>query len=197
MTKKDPSTMNHPGAALAAVTGMKVSEFGPHMRGLTDRQRAFVLAVLESGKHNFTEAAAAAGYSSKSYNSLRVCASNLAHDSRIQSAMQEEARRRIHSSSIMAVSTLIEIANDDTAKAGDRLKAAGMLMDRCGLHATTEHKMTVENVSRNDREELEKIKATLVARGIDPMPLLKGFNLVIDAEAVEVIDGSEGIEDLI
>lgn len=140
-------------------------KWGPAMSALrTDHHRAFVLALMEQvGEPNATLAAEVAGFGGESPVGLRVTAHRLIHDDRIQAAIQEEARKRLISGGLMASAELLRIVADRGHK--DQLKAIGMLMDRAGMHALTEHKVTVENVS--DREALARINQRLAEMGFD------------------------------
>jgi len=125
------------------------------MKALNERQRLFVLAILDQGsKPDATAAAKKAGYATESTESLWVQAHRLSHDNRVQSAILEEARKRLQTGTIAAVSLLMETISDETADRGHRLKAAQMLLDRGGLHVLTEHRIDV--VHSDDRDE--KIK---------------------------------------
>lgn len=174
-------------------------QLGPAMKALpTDRMRAFVMALLSLGNNDNTAAANAAGYSAESQNGLRVTAHRLAHDERILAAVQEEARRRIRSGAIMASSHLLNIADNPSHK--DQLKAIDMLLNRAGLHATSEHKVTVEHVDANEKEALARINAKMTALGFDDDQKKKmlGSYGITDVEFVEVVQPtSEGLEDLL
>ena len=165
--------------------------YGPCMRALTERQRLFVLYLLETGSNNHTRAAAFAGYASENENALRVTAHRLAHDDKVQAAMHEEAQRRMRASAIMATSRLLEIANNPKHK--DQLKAIGMVLNRTGLHEHTEHKVTVEH-QMNDAEMVVRIRELCREMDLDPVKLLGAK--VMDAE-FEVVGSTAGLEDVI
>jgi phage terminase small subunit len=154
-------------------------EMGPKMSALTTKQQAFIVAIMELGTRDFTRAAAAAGYSEGgSHGALKVTAFRLAHDPRIQEAMFEFSQRRMNSGGPIAVDVVFEIMTDPTHK--DRLKAAQIFLDRTGLHAKSEHKVTVEDVSKTDeamvarflhlakqnKMPIEQIRATLEGTGV-------------------------------
>ena len=177
-------------ATRTAVVMRGEANFGPAMSALTEKQRLFVLYLLESGSDNHTRAAAFAGYASESENSLRVTAHRLAHDAKVQAAMHEEAQRRMRASAIMASSRLIEIANNPMHK--DQLRAIGMLLNRVGLHEASEHKVTVEH-TMSDSEMRARIVTLCNEMGIDPAKML-GHDApkAIEADYVEVTDPVEG-----
>ena len=172
-------------AAIEIVEG----RWGPHMAALTERQRAFVSAIMEMGDNNHKRAAAMAGFTGND-NTLRVTGHRLAHDSRVQAAMQEEAQRRLNASTVMAVSVLVNIANDTIMDPKHRIKAAGMIMDRTGLHAKSEHKVVTEDVSRTDEAMVARIKELASMLGIDEKKLLgqdrAARQPIVEAEFTEV-----------
>lgn len=169
--------------------------YGPAMRACTVLQRRFVIALLSQGTANFTQASVEAGYQGDA-RTHSVNGHHLAHNPKIQEAMHEEAKRRLHAGVIPAISTLVEVATDKFHK--DRVKAAGMILNRVGLHEMTEHKVTVENVS--DSAMVERITALSAKLGLDPKKLLgnvamKAEKKAVDAEFEEV--GTTGLEDVL
>jgi phage terminase small subunit len=162
---------------------------GPKMQALTEKQRLFVVAMAELGTFDYTRCARAAGYSAESENGLRVTAHRLAHDEKIQAAMHEEAQRRMNVGGFIGVSVAAEIATDPIHK--DRLKAAGMLMDRSGLHAKSEHTVKVQDQSRTEEALLERAKQLAGELGFNQADVLKAIG-VIDAESREVEEWEGG-----
>lgn len=165
-----------------------IHELGEKMRALpNDRMRRFVIALLELGGIDNTRAARLAGYLGNE-RGLRVQAHALAHDSRILEAIDEEARRRLHSGTIMAVSVLLQIAAGKiSAKVSERLKAVDMMLNRVGISEKTEHTVKVENVGTTDEAMLRRIVHLAGQSGMDPIKLL-GFNPglpIVEAEVVE------------
>jgi phage terminase small subunit len=169
------------GTALAAPAAEY--RLGSRMRALNERQRRFVEALFGGGHANHTQAALIAGYTGDN-ETVRVTAHRLAHDDKIRAAILEEAQRRMDSSGALVASVLIEIASDPTHK--DRLKAALALADRIGLHARTEHKITVEH--QDDKGKIELIKHLADKLGIDPGKLLGRAAEPVDVEFSEVMD---------
>lgn len=163
--------------ALAILTEEKL---GPAMTALTEQQRRFVFALAEDGSANHSRAAATAGYSPDDYGGQRVAGHRLWHDPKIRAAIQEVALARINSAAILAGSVLQEIAENRTLSAGDRLKAAGMILNRSGLHEKTEHKVVVED-TRDPAAMVAEVKAFAARLGLDPKKLL-GEAGIIDAE---------------
>jgi phage terminase small subunit len=162
-----------------------VGKLGPCMEKLNPRQRAFVDAMLDTGGADYTRCAKLAGYVGGE-GGIRVTAHRLAHDERIQAAIQEQARKRMIGAGIMATGVLIDIAGNPAHK--DQLKAATSLLDRAGLHAITESKHTVHNTS--DRaEQIREIAELAREMGADPVKLLGAHGVTIDADFTEIKDG--------
>lgn len=156
------------------------------MKKLNERQRAFVVAMLEFGGTDNTKAARAAGYSDSGGSSIRAQAYRLAHNDDILSAIKEEGQKRLSSSSIMAVNNLLDIANDMGTEKKDRLKAIEMILNRTGFHATSEHKVAVTHKDETTDDQVKRLTVLAKTMGIDPQRLLG--TLVTDAEYVEVED---------
>ena len=169
---------------------------GPAMLALTPRQRAFVVAMLDLPGIDHTAAAERAGYSATSRNSLRVQAHHLLHDEKILDAIQEESRRRLNSSTILAVSVLMEIASNTVLQPKDRLKAAQAILNRTGFNEKTEHHVKVEHRDATEEAMVERIKKFAGVLGLDAK-LLLGQAGVVDAEFHEVETSTEGLEDLL
>lgn len=170
----------HPGIEIPSEYNL-----GPAMKRLSERKQAFVVAMIEFGGNNYTRAARAAGYlDTPGSHSIVVTAHKLAHDEYIQAAIKEEGQKRLNASTIMAVKTLLDIADDVTAEKKDRLKAAEMILNRTGLHATSEHKVAVTHKDETSDEMIKQIRQLSKNLGIDPKKLLGG--VVVDAEFEEV-----------
>jgi len=159
-------------------------KLSPKMVALpTDRMRRFVLALLAQGRRNYTKAYRAAGYTGTA-GALRVGASRLAHDQRIQAALHEEGARRFTALLPMALHVVEAILADEKAKPADRLKVAFGVMDRAGLHTRTETNVPV--TLENDAEMLARIKMLAERCGI-PLESLLGGRLArqIEGECVD------------
>lgn len=150
------------------------------MKKCTPLQRNYVSALLELGSANHKRAALMAGFSGND-NSLRVTAHRVHHDSNVQAAIREEAERRMTGATIMAASVLVETIGDKTQQTKDRLKAAEMLFNRTGLHAKSEHKMTVEH-THDDAAMVARIKLLADSLGLDARKMLGTAGVVVDAE---------------
>ena len=132
-------------------------DFGPKMAALPERMQLFVLALLQQGDRNFAAPAKAAGYSGKSRYYLRVAGCRLAHDERVQAAIQEEARRQLHSLLPMANETVASLMESPEVDPAVKLRAAISIQDRAGLHAVTEQKVTHDYLG-DDPQALREIK---------------------------------------
>jgi hypothetical protein len=175
-----------PAAPVRVIVVPDEGRLGPAMNALaSDRQRAFIIALLENGDNNFSRAARDAGYTGSDQN-IRTAAHRLAHDHDVQLAFDEEAVRRLKSGKIMAVSTLLTLAKT-AAKDSDKLKAIEMLLNRTGLPAQSEHKVTVVDRSKTDEEMILRITQLAESMGMDPQKLLGGpEQKAIDVEFTEV-----------
>lgn len=161
-------------------------KLGPFMKNLNERRRAFVTGMIAFGGIDGTRAAMAAGFSPDNPAAAAVTAHRLLHDEDVLNAIHEEAARRLRSGAIMAVQTLLEIANNTSNEARDRLKAVEMLLNRSGLHAVTEHNVKVEHRDTTDEAMIAKIRMLAKKQGLDPATLLGSAGITIDAEFKEV-----------
>jgi phage terminase small subunit len=168
------------------------AEFGPAMAALNERQRRFVIAMIEHPGCTQGKAAELAGYSTSSDVYLRKTGHALAHDERILAAINEEAGKRMRSAAILAAGVLIDIAGDGDASNKDRMKAAGMLLDRTGFGAAQTINVNKTVTDRTGAGMLERIKALASQHGLDPAKLL-GVNTapVVDGEFSEVEPAGE------
>lgn len=160
------------------------ASFGPAMLALTDKQRAFVLALTMSPDENLTQCAATAGYEGDR-DTLGVTGSRLKNNPRIQAAIHEEADRRLHGAKLLATRVLVDIAGNKDETSAQRLKAVGMILDRVGMAATTEQHIVIEH-RRSESELIQDITALAKKVGMDPQKVLGSVGVVIDADFVEV-----------
>lgn len=173
---------------------------GPAMRALTEKQRSFVYALVETGG-NAAQAAAAAGYGENSHseaareNAYRVRGYQLSHDVKVLAAIKEEAEKRLHSGALLAASALVEMVQDPLNK--NRFKAAESLLNRAGLTVATEHKVVVEHRG-NSQEIGARIRELVRELGAD-LPRLAGADTasIIDAEYSDITPTEDGLEDLL
>lgn len=157
------------------------------MRALpTDLMRRFVIAMLEAPTIDYGACAARAGYSpGGTRESWNATGGRLAHDERVLEAIQEEARNRMASGAIYAVTRLLEIITAGSAAPGVQLRAIEMLLNRVGLHALVEMKTTHNLTLTDDNQLIQKITGLAAQLGINPKVLL-GRAGVVDAEFSEV-----------
>lgn len=164
-------------------------EFGPKMRSLTERQRTFVMVLVEFPALTGAEAARQAGYSDSS-DGAKVRACNLLQDRKIVDAIQEQAGKRLWATSLKAAARMDQlIDSDDEAVA---LKAAAAVLDRSGLAPLQQISINQTVTDRTGMGMLERIKALAAQHGLDPAKLL-GVNTapVVDAEFSEVEPSGE------
>jgi hypothetical protein len=169
----------------AAIPPPPESDYGPKMRALTTNgQRRFVLALLAQTHRDYSAAYLEAGYSSTG-KGTNYCAHRMAHDERIQDALQEEAGRRLKALLPLALHTVETIMENPQAKEADRVKVAFGVLDRSGLSAVVEHKVMVGLAG--DTEMLARIKMLAERNGI-PLEQLLGASMVKTIEHVPVED---------
>lgn len=169
--------------------------FGPAMTACNERERAFVLALLETGS-NMARAAEIAGYGGVE-GSARTAGWRLSHRKRVVAAVKEETETRINLGAAVAGAALLGIVADPLHK--DHYKATVEVLNRAGLQLTTKHEVNV----RDDRSlaQLEQfVLATAEKYGMDPKKLL-GKNegslpAPIDAEFEEV-DEEDDLSDIL
>jgi hypothetical protein len=164
---------------------MDEEEFGPKMSLLTPKQRQFVMAYLSNPWGNAVDWARAAGYSDSS-EAAKVSAHRLLHDPRVMTAAREyAAAHHLDQRGVtMAISVLVnELGNSDPKI---RLAAANSILDRGGVSAKTEHKVTVEHSAG----DMERIALRLAGElGIAPMKLIGGNTVTKNiTENIPVID---------
>lgn len=164
---------------------------GDAMLSITENQRGFVVAMLETGGSNPTRAAAMAGFGGTDM-STRQAAHRLMHNPAVLAAFREEADRRLRSGAILGASVMVEIASD--AKHKDRFKAADRLLASAGLMVEQTHRVIHED-NRSDTE-IERAVAIMAQKfGIDPKKLL-GHSAPIEGE-FEVVGDADGLEDIL
>jgi hypothetical protein len=161
-------------------------EWGPHLEALRDdRQRLFVVHMAAG----FTAANAArsAGYSDTS-EAAKVRAHHLLQNGDVLAALHEVGWRVLRGVSVKAIHALNAVVdNPDDPK---HLIAIGMVLDRTGYAAQTEHKVTVRH--EMDELQLKAIAARFSMETGVPMQKLLGFNDVVDGEFKEVADDEGG-----
>lgn len=163
--------------------------FGPKMKALpNDNWRDFVLLYCAQGRHKASRAYAEV-YDRplpEQQNTNRVEAYKLVHDERVQDAILEVCQRTLRSLAPAAIEVLADVAENGQGlfSASERLKAAGMIMDRTALHGTTEHKTSVEHLGQ-DADQMKRIANMAVMLGLDPAVLL-GRRLAQESNIIDI-----------
>lgn len=168
-------------------------ELGSSMQALTGNQRAFVIALVELGAKNPTQAAMMAGYGGTDA-ARRTAAKELMRNPKVLDAIREEADKRLRSGALLAASRLIEIASNPLDL--NSFKACVELLNRADLIVATKHEVTVTD-NRTTDEVMNTILALAKRNNIDPKTLL-GYNpaeKVVEGEFTEAT--TEGLEDLL
>jgi phage terminase small subunit len=151
------------------------------MSQLTENQRAFVWALVETGGDE-TKAAILAGYGGTP-GSRDVAVHRLMHNTKVLLAIKEVAEATIKGGALLGAAALVEIVRDPSHK--DRLRAADMLLNRSGLIVIQEHKMVVEHRDQSVESIVARIRAMAEGMNVDPRPLLISAGVpqdIIDAE---------------
>jgi phage terminase small subunit len=149
--------------------GMSDEDYGPKMAALSERQRAYIMAMLANPWGDPTKWAREAGYSDH-LEAAKVRGHYLAKDPRISAAAREHAVRYLTEDGVrMACAVLVvELGNPD---AKIRVQAANSILDRGGV--TASHTLKVEH--SHSAADMEKIALRLAGElGIEPMKLIGG-----------------------
>jgi phage terminase small subunit len=172
---------------MSALTPVDDAELGPRMRALaSDKQRAFVLALLETPDLTDDQAFAArvAGYGTpdSSAKSISAIASRLMSDELVHAALCEEAHRRFRGLGRLAVASLDRILRDQKhpKHAHVAVQLASLLWPaQASLKVEHRHEHRHEHrLSSADLERARERIAELAARlGVPP---------IVDAQFTEV-----------
>lgn len=195
--------MSTDGKQITTTQGM-----GPAMAALgSDRQRAFVeaLAELPPGKGLATRAARMAGYAGEA-DVLKVTASRLMRDPKIQDAIVEETKRRLRTLGPAAVSAIEGVLANSLHR--DHYRAAVEVYDRIDpkvtkVEGSIHHTHEIVN---HDKEAVEQLQ-TLQSLKVPEEKLVELFGLngleryrrllatkdaqIVDAEFTEVVPDTE------
>lgn len=173
---------------------------GPAMKALAPKARAFVMALIELGGQPQDRAAAMAGYTG-SLDVLRVTASRLAADPRVQDALVESALVLAKSNTLAAVAVCVKIMIDENANKQVRLTAASRIMTLAGMdpgqRISVEH---THGIAQGTTAELAQVMQLCKDLGLDAQAVLGKAGVVIEAEFTEVPPvpaGRTGLEDLL
>jgi phage terminase small subunit len=136
-------------------------EYGPCMRALPARQRAFVeFLILEPPTHGAqTRAARRAGYGTGRTTPaiMAKISSRLAHDEKVLAAINEEARKLLRSGGVEATKALLALVHDNTHK--DHARGVAMVLARTDPEITHHDMNVVHRVIDEDQEGLEELRA--------------------------------------
>lgn len=155
------------------------------MAALSERQRAFVMAMIEFPGITQAKAAIRAGYRN-SPGGMKVQGHYLAHHLGVQAAIREEAGKRLNSAALTAANVLVGFLTDKEVDPKERIKAAGMLLDRSGFGAAQTINVNKTTTDRTGKAIMERIAALAQKHGLDAGKLL---GAPADAEFSEVKDG--------
>jgi phage terminase small subunit len=165
--------------------------FGPKMRALSsDRQRKFCW-LMASGAKSAAECARQAGYEDNgsiwdnSKSGVRVTAHRLAHDPKVQEAIEEATRATLQGLAPIAVKHARMILEDRKHPYHGRMIEA--VLDRTGFFARSEHVMKVEHAV-DERAMMELARKLAAENGIDVKRLLGEGVKQIEGEVVQEID---------
>jgi hypothetical protein len=112
---------------------------GPAMRELSERQRAFVVGIVQHGLSQ-AKAFEAAGYAPDPSNAYK-----LARKPGIQAALLELGHQVLRLSGADAIRVLGKLMLDASVEPKDRISCAKIILDRSGFIAVTKHEVAVEH----------------------------------------------------
>ena len=134
----------------------------PSFRALTDKQRAFVLALIRhgSGRGKRSLCAKDAGYKGDA-NQLAVKAHQLFHDPRIQKALHDATVAYLGSFQLFAIEGICHLAEAAT-KEEVKLKALLAIADRTGFATAQQIHVTKEDVNATREQRLAEMTAMCI-----------------------------------
>ena len=154
-----PNKLN-PSLAAALADESTGAQWGPCMKALSDRQKAFVLALyqLPPGYGVNVRAAKMAGYGTDrtTWKCWSVIGSRVAHDEKVLAAIHEEDKKRIRASAPRAIRALSNMVEDPDHR--DHIRAVTAVLDR--VHpAETHHTVAVHHTIDHNDEAIESLRA--------------------------------------
>ena len=152
-----PNKLN-PSVAAALADSDTGAQWGPCMKALSDRQKAFVLALyqLPPGYGVNVRAAKMAGYGTDrtTWKCWSVIGSRVAHDEKVLAAIAEEDKKRIRASAPRAVRALQNLVESPGHR--DHIRAVTAVLDR--VHpAETHHTVQVHHTIDHHAEALDQL----------------------------------------
>lgn len=163
------------------------TELGPAMQALSERQRAFVIAMLEHPGISQTRAAELAGYQN-SEGGMRVQGHILAHHPKVQAAIREETGKRLNSLSLLAANVMADVMLSEDAPLKEKLKAAAAVLDRTGFAAAQNINVNKTITDHSGQAIMSRIRALAEKHGLDPQRLLGGPKPVVELQEVKNVD---------
>ena len=160
-------------------------EFGPKMQVLNDRQKRFVLALVEDPTISKAEAARIAGYSDVK-EGAKVRAHELMQDKRVVEALHEQAGKRLWSVSLKAAGRVEMMIDSEDEKVA--LKASLAVLDRVGWAAQQNININQTVTDQSGKGILKRIEELADRLGVPAAGLL-GRAPVVDGDFSEVSDG--------
>ncbi len=155
----------------------------------------WAVAKVETGASD-KECARLAGYSAASEHALEATGYRVKNDPRVQAAILELSQSLMRTEGPKSIKTLVMLRDDTKVKPEVRMKCAVELMNRAGMHAVSEGKLTVTH-KLSDSEMDQRILALAAELQIPaeiaqkmliaPADMAKNAE-VIDAEFVEVVE---------
>jgi hypothetical protein len=172
-------------------------QYGPAMSALTERERAWVLAVVALGGKP-KEAAAAAGYGAQGTaeqkdNAQRQAASRLNRSPKVQAAVIEEAESRLKSGALLASEAMLSMVEDPLSK--HHFKAVKELIERTQGPVVQKQEIVVKREVLTDAQldqRIQLLQQRLASAGLLPPP---ARGEVVDVE-FEPAPSTAGLEDL-
>jgi hypothetical protein len=131
----------------------------------TDQQRRFVWAMLCTGGDG-AEAARMAG-ASDHLDAAKVYACRSMQNPAIVEALREVTTSQFEASALMAAGVLIEIAQDKTKKAKDRLNAAEAILNRTGFSPVQTFNVNKTVTDLRGDALLERLRVVAGVLGVD------------------------------
>ena len=129
--RREPGVPNklNPSLAAALADESAGAQWGPCMKALSDKQKAFVLALyqLPPGYGVNVRAAKMAGYGTNrtTWKCWSVIGSRVAHDEKVLAAIAEEDKKRIRASAPRAIRALDKMVEDPDHRDHIRAVTAG------------------------------------------------------------------------
>jgi hypothetical protein len=166
-------------------------EYGPCMRALTARQRAFVeFLILEPPTFGAqVRAARRAGYGTgrSTPTVMAQISSRLAHDEKVLAAINEEARKLLRAGGIEATKALLALVHDSTHR--DHARGIGMVLARTDPEIERHDFNVVHKMLDPDTEALEELRALRqLGTARDKLLELFGGNGLARLEQLEAAD---------